>query len=135
MARNALVFATLALALGILTAPAAEASAAALKPLQNLNGVRCRQVVNSDGLSGYSCGRASDKRSYVVTIEVAQRSPYGQRPDDVRSGNWVRTTRTGWAGHVYVMVVATRTDGDVKRARSEASQLAKQLAKLNAASA
>jgi hypothetical protein len=70
----------------------------------------------------------------VVTIEVAQRSPYGRRPDDVRSGNWVRTTRTGWAGHVYVMVVATRTDGDVRRARSEAALLAKQLAKLNAAS-
>ena len=69
----------------------------------------------------------------MVTIEVANRSPYGQRPSDVRSGNWVRTTRTGWAGHVYVMVVATRTDGDVKRARSEAAFLAKQLAKLNAA--
>lgn len=131
MARNALVLATLTLALA---APFAEAGAAALKPLQVLNGVRCRQVVNSNGLQGYSCGRASDPRSYVVTIEVAERSPYGQRPDDVRSGNWVRTTRTGWAGHVYVMVVATRTDGDVKRARSEAATLAKQIAKLNATS-
>lgn len=85
-------------------------------------------------MSGYSCGRTSDRRSYVVTIEVANRSPYGQRPDDVRSGNWVRTTRTGCVGHVYVMVVATRTDGDVKQARSEAATLAKQLARLNAAS-
>ena len=51
-----------------------------------LNGVRCRQVVNSSGLTGYSCGRASDLRSYVVTIEIAKRSPYGQRPSDVRSG-------------------------------------------------
>ena len=131
MARNALLLALTALALG---AFAAAAGAASLKPLPNLNGVRCRQVVNSDELMGYSCGRASDPRSYVVTIEVAQRSPYGQRPDDVRSGNWVRTTRTGWSGHVYVMVVATRTDGDVKRARIEASQFAKQLAKLNASS-
>ena len=129
MARNALVLALSALALG---AFAAAAGAASLKPLPNLNGVRCRQVVNSGALTGYSCGRASDPRSYVVTIEVAQRSPYGQRPDDVRSGNWVRTTRTGWAGHVYVMVVATRTDGDVKRARAEASSFAKRLAKLNA---
>jgi hypothetical protein len=131
MARNALVLATLAL---VIAAPVAESGAAALKPLQVLNGVRCRQVINANGLQGYSCGRASDRRSYVVTIEVAQRSPYGRRPDDVRSGNWVRTTRTGWAGHVYVMVVATRTDGDVRRARSEAALLAKQLAKLNAAS-
>ncbi len=129
MARNALVLAISALALGAFVA---DAGAASLKPLPNLNGVRCRQVVNSNGLMGYSCGRASDPRSYVVTIEVAQRSPYGQRPDDVRSGNWVRTTRTGWSGHVYVMVVATRTDGDVKRARSEASSFAKQLARLNA---
>ena len=91
MARNALLLALTALALG---AFAAAAGAASLKPLPNLNGVRCRQVVNSDELMGYSCGRASDPRSYVVTIEVAQRSPYGQRPDDVRSGNWVRTTRT-----------------------------------------
>ena len=93
MARNALVLAISALALGAFVA---DAGAASLKPLPNLNGVRCRQVVNSNGLMGYSCGRASDPRSYVVTIEVAQRSPYGQRPDDVRSDIWVRTNRTDW---------------------------------------
>jgi hypothetical protein len=129
MTRNMLLFITLVLVLG---AFAAEAGAAALRPLETLNGVRCRQVVNSGNLNGYSCGRASDRRSYVVTIEIAERSPYGQRPEDVRSGSWVRTTRTGWAGHVYVMVVATRTDGDVKRARSEAAAAARSLARLNA---
>lgn len=129
MTRNALVIASLALALA---APVAESGAASLKPLQTLNGVPCRQVVSSTGLWGYSCGRTSDPRSYVVTIEVASRSPYGRRPGDVRSGSWVRTTRTGCSGHVYVMVVATRTDGDVKRARHEASSAAKRIAKLNA---
>jgi hypothetical protein len=132
MTRKLLVIASLALALG---AFAAEAGAAALKPLPTLNGVRCRQVVNSSDLYGFSCGRPSDRRSYVVTIEIANRSPYGQRPEDVRSGSWVRTTRTGWSGHVYVMVVATRTDGNVKRARSEAAAAAKWLAKVNAGSA
>jgi hypothetical protein len=129
MTRKTLVIASLALALA---APAAESSAAALEPLQTLNGVACRQVLSSTGLSGYSCGRASDPRSYVVTIEIANRSPYGRRPGDIRSGSWVRTTRTGCAGHVYVMVVATRTDGDVKRARHEASSAAKRIARLNA---
>ena len=132
MTRTLLVIASLVLALG---AFAAEAGAAALKPLQNLNGVRCRQVVSSGDLYGYACGRTSDRRSYVVTIEIAERSPYGQRPEDVRSGSWVRTTRTGWAGHVYVMVVATRTDGDVRRARTEAAVAARSLARLNATSA
>ena len=89
-------------------------------------------MVSSSDLYGYSCGHPSDARSYVVTIEIANRSPYGQRPEDVRSGNWVRTTRTGWAGHVYVMVVATRTDGDVKRARNEAAAAARWLARINA---
>jgi hypothetical protein len=131
MPRRAILLLT-ALALG---AFAAEAGAAALKPLPNLNGVRCRQVVNSSDFYGYSCGRPSDPRSYVVTIEIASRSPYGQRPEDVRSGSWVRSTRTGWSGHVYVMVVATRTDGNVKRARSEAAAAARWLAKVNAASA
>jgi hypothetical protein len=131
MTSKALVLASLALALA---APVAEAGAAALKPLQTLNGVPCRQSVSSSGLLGYSCGRASDRRSYVVTIEIAKHSPYGQRPGDVRSGSWVRTTRTGCAGHVYVMVVATRTDGDVKRARSEATAAARRIAKHNAAS-
>ena len=69
-----------------------------------------------------------------MTIEIADRSPYGQRPEDVRSGSWVRTTRTGWAGRVYVMVVATRTDGDVKRARAEARAAARWLARTNATS-
>ena len=96
--------------------------------------MRCRQVVSSNDLFGFACGRASDPRSYVVTIEIANRSPYGQRPEDVRSGSWVRATRTGWAGNVYVMVVATRTDGDVKRARSEAATAAKWLAQVNAGS-
>jgi hypothetical protein len=132
MTRNALLFVSLLLALAAFTA---EAGAAALKPLETLNGVRCRQVVNSGNLSGYSCGRASDRRSYVVTIEIAEHSPYGQRPEDVRSGSWVRTTRTGWAGHVYVMVVATRTDGDVKRARTEAATAARWIARLNATAA
>jgi hypothetical protein len=130
MTRNALVLLSLVLVLG---ASAAEAGAAALKPLQKLNGVRCRQVVDSSGLSGYSCGSASDPRSYVVTIEVADHSPYGQRPEDIRSGSWVRTTRTGWAGHVYVMVVATRTDGNVKLARRDAAKAARRLARANAA--
>jgi hypothetical protein len=132
MTRNTLLFLSLVLALA---AFAAEAVAAELKPLETLNGVRCRQVVNSGNLYGYSCGRASDRRSYVVTIEIAEHSPYGQRPDDVRSGSWVRTTRTGWAGHVYVMVVATRTDGDVKRARTEAAYAAKSIARLNVSAA
>jgi len=114
---------------------AGEAGAAALKPLPKLNGVSCRQVVSSSDLFGYSCGLPSDRRSYVVTIEIASRSPYGQRPEDVRSGSWVRTTRTGWAGHVYVMVVATRTDGNVKRARSDAAAAARRLARVNAAGA
>jgi hypothetical protein len=114
---------------------AGGAGAAALKPLPRLNGVSCRQVVSSSDLFGYSCGRPSDRRSYVVTIEIASRSPYGQRPEDVRSGSWVRTTRTGWAGHVYVMVVATRTDGNVKRARSDAAAAARRLAKVNATAA
>lgn len=130
MPRPALVI-SLVLALAVF---AAEAGATALKPLQALNGVRCRQVVTSNDLNGYSCGRPSDRRSYVVTIEIADRSPYGQRPEDIRSGSWVRTTRTGWAGNVYVMVVATRTDGDVKRARSEARIAARWLARLNAGS-
>ena len=129
MTRNALVIASLAL---VFAAPVTDAGAAALKPLQELNGVPCRQVVNSTGLWGYNCGRASDPRSYVVTIEVASRSPYGRRPGDIRSGSWVRTTRTGCAGHVYVMVVATRTDGDVKQARHEAASAAKRIAQRNA---
>ena len=131
MTRKALVIVSLVLALGVF---AAEAGAAALKPLPKLNGVRCRQVVSSSDLYGFACGRASDRRSYVVTIEIASRSPYGQRPQDVRSGSWVRATRTGWFGHVYVMVVATRTDGDVKLARTEAAAAAKWLAKVNAGS-
>src|SRR4051794_23120114 len=130
--RKALALLISLLAFGALVA---EAGAAALKPLPKLNGVSCRQVVSSSDLYGYACGRPSDPRSYVVTIEIAKRSPYGQRPDDVRSGSWVRTTRTGWAGHVYVMVVATRTDGNVKRARSEAAAAARWLAKVNAAGA
>jgi hypothetical protein len=130
MPRRLLILLTTVLALG---AFAAGAGAAALKPLPKLNGVSCRQVVAASSLMGFSCGRPSDARSYVVTIEVAPRSPYGQRPEDVRSGNWVRTTRTGFAGHVYVMVVATRTDGDVQRARSEAARAARRLARLNAA--
>jgi hypothetical protein len=130
MTRTPLIVISLVLALGGF---AAEAGAAALKPLPRLNGVRCRQVLATSSLTGFSCGRPSDARSYVVTIEVADHSPYGQRPEDVRSGSWVRTTRTGFAGHVYVMVVATRTDGDVRRARSEAATAARQLAHLNAA--
>jgi hypothetical protein len=129
MLRSALTFAGLLL---VLAATAADAGASALKPLPTLNGVRCREVVSSRDLHGFSCGAPSDARSYVVTIEIASRSPYGERPEDVRSGNWVRTTRTGWAGHVYVMVVATRTDGDVKRARSEAAAAARRLARINA---
>jgi hypothetical protein len=132
MYRKPLALLITLLAFGTLTA---GAGAAALKPLPKLNGVTCRQVVSSSDLYGYSCGRASDPRSYVVTIEIANRSPYGQRPEDVRSGSWVRTTRTGWAGHVYVMVVATRTDGDVKRARSEAAAAARWLARVNATGA
>ncbi|MDX6540685.1 MAG: hypothetical protein QOI71_2295 [Gaiellales bacterium] len=132
MTRHVLVFLSLMLALG---AFAAEAGAAALQSLPRLNGVRCRQVVSMSGLTGFSCGRPSDPRSYVVTIEVADHSPYGQRPEDVRSGSWVRTTRTGCAGNVYVMVVATRTDGDFRRARSEAAIAARRLARMNAASA
>ena len=131
MTRHAFVVASLALALA---APVAEAGAAALKPLQVLNGVRCRTVINSSGLIGYSCGRASDVRSYVVTVEIAKRSPYGPRPSDQKLGSWVRSTRTGFMGHVYVMVVATRTDGNVKRARSEAAAAARWLARVNAAS-
>ena len=129
MTRHALALLTLLL---VLAASAAEAGAASLKPLPTLNGVRCRQVVASNDLSGFSCGRPSDPRSYVVTIETASHSPYGQRPEDVRSGSWVRATRTGWAGHVYVMVVATRTDGDVRRARTEAATAARWLARVNA---
>jgi hypothetical protein len=132
MTRKALTLASLMLALGVFTA---EAGATALKPLPTLNGVPCRQVVSSSDLYGFACGRASDRRSYVVTIEVASRSPYGQRPQDVRSGSWVRATRTGWFGNVYVMVVATRTDGKVKLARTEAAKAAKWLAKVNAGSA
>jgi hypothetical protein len=95
--------------------------------------VHCRTVISSTGLIGYSCGRVSDRRSYVVTVEIAQRSPYGPRPSDQHLGSWVRSTRTGVMGHVYVMVVATRTDGDVKAARSEASAAARYIARLNAA--
>ena len=130
MTRLPLVVATLVLALA---APVAEAGAAALKPLPVLNGVRCRSVINSSGLSGYSCGRASDVRSYVVTVEIAKRSPYGARPSDQKQGSWVRSTRTGFMGHVYVMVVATRTDGNAKAARREAATAAKLIARLNAA--
>ena len=129
MTRYAFVVASLALALA---APVAEAGAAALKPLQVLNGVRCRTVINSSGLIGYACGRASDVRSYVVTVEIAKRSPYGQRPRDQHLGSWVRSTRTGFMGHVYVMVVATRTDGNAKAARREAATAAKFIARLNA---
>jgi hypothetical protein len=129
MQRLAPLLAGLALASGAL---AASAGATALKPLPTLNGVRCRQVVSSSDLAGFACGRASDRRSYVVTIEIAERSPYGRRPDDVRSGSWVRATRTQRKGHVYVMVVATRTDGDVRRARAEASAAARRLARANA---
>ena len=130
MPRTALALASLVALLAVVTA---EAGAAALKPLPALNGVRCRMVLEAAALSGYACGRASDPRSYVVTIEVADRSPYGPRPEDVRAGSWVRATRTGFSGRVYVMVVATRTDGDVKRARREAAAAARSLARLNAA--
>ena len=130
MTRHPFVLASLALALA---APVAEAGAASLKPLPVLNGVRCRTVINSTGLIGYSCGRASDLRSYVVTVEIAKRSPYGPRPSDQHLGSWVRSTRTGFMGHVYVMVVATRTDGNAKAARSEAATAAKFIARLNAA--
>jgi hypothetical protein len=130
MTRNALAFVSLALALA---APVAEAGAAALKPLPVLNGVRCRTVISSSGLIGYSCGRASDLRSYVVTVEIAKRSPYGPRPSDQHLGSWVRSTRTGFMGHVYVMVVATRTDGNARAARSDAATAARMLARLNAA--
>jgi hypothetical protein len=129
MSRNALALTSLAL---VLAAPAAEAGAAALKPLPVLNGVRCRTVISSSGISGFSCGRASDLRSYVVTIEIAKRSPYGPRPSDQHLGSWVRSTRTGVMGNVYVMVVATRTDGNAKAARSEAASAARMLARLNA---
>jgi hypothetical protein len=129
MPRTALALAGLA---AVLAGGTAEAAVAALKPLPALNGVRCRHVLGSGALSGYSCGRASDARSYVVTIEVSDASPYGSRPEDVRAGTWVRVTRTGFAGHVYVMVVATRTDGNVKRARREAAAAAKALARRNA---
>jgi hypothetical protein len=132
MTRNALAFVSLALALA---APVAEAGAASLKPLPVLNGVRCRTVISSSGLIGYSCGRASDLRSYVVTVEIAKRSPYGPRPSDQHLGSWVRSTRTGFMGHVYVMVVATRTDGKLKAARSEAASAAKWIARLNASPA
>jgi hypothetical protein len=130
MTRLALLLSSLVLALGAL---AGGAGAASLKPLPALNGVRCHLVVDSSGLYGYSCGRAGDLRSYVVTIEIASRNPYGPRPGDVRSGSFVRATRIGCSGHAYVMVVATRTDGDAKLARIEASTLARHLARLNAA--
>jgi hypothetical protein len=130
MPRFRLVLASLLLALA---APVAEAGAAALKPLPVLNGVRCRTVISSTGLIGYSCGRVSDLRSYVVTVEIAKRSPYGPRPSDQHLGSWVRSTRTGFMGHVYVMVVATRTDGNARAARSEAAAAAKYIARLNAA--
>jgi hypothetical protein len=130
MTRHAFALVSLALALA---APVAEAGAASLKPLPVLNGVRCHTVINSTGLIGYSCGRASDLRSYVVTVEIAKRSPYGPRPSDQHLGSWVRSTRTGFMGHVYVMVVATRTDGNAKAARSEAATAAKFIARLNAA--
>ena len=129
MLRNALALLALTLALGV---SAAGAGAAALKPLQRLNGIPCRQVVSSGTLSGYSCGRSSDARSYVVTIEIADHSPYG-RPADVRSGTWVRSTRIGAAGRVYVMVVATRSDGNVRLARHDAAATARQLARARAA--
>jgi hypothetical protein len=129
MTRKALALISLAL---FLAAPVAEAGAAALKPLPVLNGVRCRSVINSSGMTGYACGRASDLRSYVVTIEIAKRSPYGPRPSDQHLGSWVRSTRTGVQGNVYVMVVATRTDGNAKAARSEAAAAARWLARLNA---
>jgi hypothetical protein len=130
MIRPRLILLSLALAL---VAPVAEAGATALKPLPVLNGVRCRTVINSTGLIGYSCGRASDLRSYVVTVEIASRSPYGPRPSDQHLGSWVRSTRTGVMGHVYVMVVATRTDGNARAARSEAATAARFIARLNAA--
>jgi hypothetical protein len=130
MTRKALALATLALSL---VAPVAEAGATALKPLPVLNGVRCRTVISSSGLIGYSCGRASDVRSYVVTVEIAKRSPYGPRPSDQHLGSWVRSTRTGFKGHVYVMVVATRTDGNAKAARREAATAAKWIARITAA--
>ena len=130
MTRNALALTSLAL---VLAAPVADAGAAALKPLPVLNGVRCRTVINASGISGFACGRASDLRSYVVTIEIAKRSPYGPRPSDQHLGSWVRSTRTGVMGNVYVMVVATRTDGNAKAARSEAASAARMLARLNAA--
>jgi hypothetical protein len=130
MPRFRLVLASLLLALA---APVAEAGAAALKPLPVLNGVHCRTVISSTGLIGYSCGRVSDLRSYVVTVEIAKRSPYGPRPSDQHLGSWVRSTRTGFMGHVYVMVVATRTDGNARAARSEAAAAAKYIARLNAA--
>jgi hypothetical protein len=130
MLRFRLVLASLLLALA---APVAEAGAAALKPLPVLNGVRCRTVISSTGLIGYSCGRVSDLRSYVVTVEIAKRSPYGPRPSDQHLGSWVRSTRTGFMGHVYVMVVATRTDGNARAARSEAAAAARYIARLNAA--
>ncbi|HET6174223.1 MAG TPA: hypothetical protein VFD90_16545 [Gaiellales bacterium] len=130
MPRHALVVASLAL---VLAATSTEAGAAALKPLPVLNGVHCRTVINSSALNGYSCGRVSDLRSYVVTIEIAKRSPYGPRPSDQHLGSWVRSTRTGVKGNIYVMVVATRTDGNAKAARNEAAAAARWIARMNAA--
>ena len=86
MTRHAFALASLAL---VLAAPVAEAGAASLKPLPVLNGVRCHTVINSTGLIGYSCGRASDLRSYVVTVEIAKRSPRTAR---------ARATSTSGAG-------------------------------------
>ena len=96
MTRNALALISLAL---FLAAPVAEAGAAALKPLPVLNGVRCRSVINSTGMTGYACGRASDLRSYVVTIEIAKRSPYGPRPERPapRAAGCARRAPASWA--------------------------------------
>ena len=130
MTRHAFVVASLALALA---APVAEAGAAALKPLpvtERRALPHGPQFERADRL----LLRAGERRA-LVRGHRRDREAQPVRPAAPATstlGSWVRSTRTGFMGHVYVMVVATRTDGNAKAARSEAATAAKFIARLNA---
>jgi hypothetical protein len=65
----------------------------------------------------------------VVTIEIAKAARTARADQHLRWG----VDANGREGNVYVMVVATRTDGNAKAARSEAAAAARRIALLNAA--
>ena len=95
MTRNALVLASLALALARLRRRGRRRCAQAAADAERRALPSGRQLERADRAS-----RAAAPATALVRRHrrIASRSPYGRRPEDVRSGSWVRTTRTGWFG-------------------------------------